>query len=88
MHDGRRTEAIDAWTKAVALDPTDYDALFNLATQLVEAGRMAEARPYLQRFVDSAPPAFYARDIARLRAMLGRGDPPGRPRLPLARGLR
>jgi cytochrome c-type biogenesis protein CcmH/NrfG len=54
----------------VQLDPRNFDALFNLATELVNAGRMAEARPYLEQFVRTAPPAFYARDIERLRALL------------------
>ena len=33
-------------------------------------GRHDEARPYLERFVREAPPARYAADIARLRALL------------------
>jgi len=67
---GHQQQAIDAWTKAVALDPNDFDALFNLATELVNAGQREAARPYLERFVNTAPPAFYASDIARLRALL------------------
>jgi hypothetical protein len=31
---------------------------------------MDEARPYLEQFVRTAPPASYGRDIARLREML------------------
>lgn len=70
LQSGRQQAAIDAWTRAVALDPKDFDALFNLATELVNARRMDAARPYLERFVTTAPPAFYADDIARLRALL------------------
>ena len=67
---GARQEAVDAWRKAVELDATNYDALYNLATTLARDGRMADARPYLERFVSTAPPAFYAKDIREVSAML------------------
>ena len=69
---GRRPAAIAAWTRAVELNSSDFDALFNLATELVNDGKTREARPYIERFVASAPPASYAKDIDRLRAMLAR----------------
>jgi tetratricopeptide (TPR) repeat protein len=72
LQSGNRGKAIDAWTKAVELNPRDFDALFNLATELVNDRRNAEARPYLQRFVDTAPQAIYGRDVARLRGLLER----------------
>jgi hypothetical protein len=34
---------------------------------------MAEARPYLERFVRTAPPAFYEKDIREVSAILARG---------------
>jgi hypothetical protein len=40
------------------------DALFNLATGLINNGQAVAARPYVERFVRAAPPAFYAKDIA------------------------
>jgi choline-sulfatase len=64
---GQRDIAITHWREAVALDASNFDALFNLATALLDAGRTAEARPYVERFVRSAPPAFYGEDIERLR---------------------
>lgn len=67
LQQGRRDEAIARWRRAVELDPRNYDALFNLATGLLNAGRPAEARPYIDAFVRTAPPAFYGRDIDRLR---------------------
>ena len=67
---GDRVGAIDAWTRAVTLNPSDFDALFNLATELINAKRFDEARPFVQKFVDTAPPAEYRADIARLRAWL------------------
>lgn len=72
MRLGRRPAAIAAWTRAVELNPSDFDALFNLATELMNDGKARDARPYLERFVNSAPPMAYAKDIARLRATLER----------------
>ena len=69
---GRRDEAIARWRRAVELDPRNFDALFNLATELLNAGRPAEARPYVDQFVRTAPRAFYARDIDRLRTLVNR----------------
>jgi tetratricopeptide (TPR) repeat protein len=62
--------AIDAWRRAIALAPDDYDLLFNLAVLLHQQRRDEEARPYVERFVRDAPPARYASDIATLRALL------------------
>jgi Flp pilus assembly protein TadD len=72
--DGDR--AVAEWTRAVELDPTNYDALYNLATTLVGSGHLAEARPYLERFARSAPPAFYARDIREVNTILQRQSVP------------
>jgi len=66
----REAAAAAAYQRAVELDPTNFDALFNLATELVNAGELATARPYLERFVRTAPPAFYADDIRRLAGAL------------------
>ncbi|MBW3563302.1 MAG: sulfatase-like hydrolase/transferase [Acidobacteria bacterium] len=66
--DARR--AIEAWSKAVAVNPQQYDALFNLS---VTAGRIGEweiARESLTRFIRTAPPERYARDLDAARAML------------------
>ena len=72
MRDGNRARAIEHWRQAVAGDPANFDALYNLATELVNDGRAAEARPFLERFERTAPPAFYAADIARVRRLLAR----------------
>jgi arylsulfatase A-like enzyme/tetratricopeptide (TPR) repeat protein len=69
---GNRAGAVDAWKRAVASDPRQFDTLFNLGTTLRDAGDMAGARLYLERFAETAPPAFYAPDIARVRAWLAR----------------
>jgi Flp pilus assembly protein TadD len=62
--------AIKSWKRAVELDPREFDAMYNLATELASAGRTAEARTYAQQFVGTAPPARYGDDIRRLRASL------------------
>ena len=63
--------AIDAWRRALELEPRNYDLLFNLIVTLRDRGRAAEARPYAERFVREAPPERYARDIGMLREWLG-----------------
>jgi arylsulfatase A-like enzyme/Flp pilus assembly protein TadD len=75
MKAGNRKAAIEHWKVAVARDRENYDALYNLATELVADGRSAEARPYLERFVRTAPAAFYATDIRHIQDLLKR---PGR----------
>jgi choline-sulfatase len=67
---GRTDEAVARWTRAVELDPREFDTLFNLGALLVREGRHLEARPYLERFAREAPPRLYARDIARVRGWL------------------
>ena len=67
---GRAQEAIDMWKRAVALNGTEYDALYNLTVTLFELGRRDEARSYGERYVATAPPGFYVREIARVRTML------------------
>jgi arylsulfatase A-like enzyme/Flp pilus assembly protein TadD len=64
--------AIDAWRRAVELEPRNYDVLFNLAALLRDQKRLDEARPYIERFVREAPPERYARDIETMRRWLER----------------
>jgi tetratricopeptide (TPR) repeat protein len=64
--------AIESWKQAVQRDPREFDALYNLATELASAGRHDEARGYAKRFVDTAPPAQYGADIRRLQEYLRR----------------
>jgi tetratricopeptide (TPR) repeat protein len=66
MAAGNRDAAFAHWRRAVELDPTDLEALYNLATGLAAAGRRGEARPYAEAFIRQAPPARFAREIAEL----------------------
>ena len=70
LRQGRQEDAIEAWKTAVRLDPKLFDALYNLGTVLNKAGRREEGRPYLERFVNEAPPARYGPDIAKVKALL------------------
>ena len=67
---GRIDDAIGHWRTAVEIDPRNFDALFNLSTALVSAGRGSEARPYMTQFVQTAPAAFYGPDIERFKVFL------------------
>ncbi|MGE5359186.1 MAG: sulfatase-like hydrolase/transferase [Bacteroidales bacterium] len=70
LRSGNRGAAVDAWKRAVAADPHQYDTLFNLGMTLRDAGDTSQAREYFERFVRTAPPAFYASDIARVSEWL------------------
>jgi len=72
LKSGNRHAAIDAWKRAVAIDPRQYDTLFNLGVTLLEMGDRASARQYFERFVQTAPPVFYKKDIERVNATLQR----------------
>lgn len=67
---GRRAQAIDQWKRAVELDRTEFDALYNLVVLLAESGLMGEARSYAKQFVDSAPRAAYGREVEQLAAFV------------------
>jgi tetratricopeptide (TPR) repeat protein len=60
------------WKKAVAYDPRLYDTLYNLGILLTQKNQFKEAIPYLERFVESAPPSRYGEDIVKVRRLLSR----------------
>jgi tetratricopeptide (TPR) repeat protein len=64
--------ALDAWERAVALDPAQYDALFNIGLVAAQAGRAAQARQALTRFAETAPPARFGPDLQKARQILAR----------------
>ena len=77
--EGRLDEAVGHWREAVALNPADWQTLFNLGSTLRAQGRTDEARPYLESYLKAAPLALEARDIARVRQWLGPTGAPARP---------
>jgi Tfp pilus assembly protein PilF len=67
---GQIDAAIASWRQAVTLDPTNFDALYNLCVALWDGGRRAEARPFLEQFIRTAPAGAYRREIAEFRRWL------------------
>ena len=68
---GRKSEAIESWKRAVALDPSEFNALYNLWLELATAGRRDEAVQYGRQFVSTAPPAFFAAERQQIAKYLG-----------------
>ena len=68
--EGHMPEAVERWKRAVALNPDDYQTLYNLGSVLWQSGRRDEARPYLEAYLRSAPQALEAPDLARVRRLL------------------
>ena len=69
---GRSANAIESWRRAVEIDATEYDALFDLTISLAAQGQLDEARRFGSQFLATAPPAFYSADLAEVRRLLGR----------------
>ncbi len=72
LRSGNARAGIDAWKRAVEVDPRQYDTLFNLGVTLLDMGDRAGARRYLEQFVRTAPPVFYRKDIEKVKATLQR----------------
>jgi arylsulfatase A-like enzyme/Tfp pilus assembly protein PilF len=66
IRQGDRKTAIARWERAVALQPSNFDALYDLIVQLVQDGRPSEARPYMEQFVNTAPRGQYGQDIDKM----------------------
>ena len=54
----------------MTLDPNNVDALFSLGVNLARDGRMDAARPYLEQFLRTAPPARYADQLRAVSRLL------------------
>jgi len=72
IRQGDRKTAIAQWEKAVALQPSNFDALYDLGIQLAQDGQHDAARRYLTQFVQTAPRGQYAKDIDKVAALLAR----------------
>jgi len=70
MRLGDPKAAIDAWQKCLEINPEQYDALYNVGRVAGQVGDWKTARAALERFVATAPPKRYGRDIAEVRAAL------------------
>lgn len=67
---GDPKKAIDAWQKAVEINPEQYDALYNIGRVAGQLGDWKTARAALERFVKTAPPKQYGKDLVDVRAAL------------------
>ena len=67
---GRTDEALAAWERALAVEPGDFDLLYNLGLVAARHGDAARAREALARFAENAPPERYGPDIRKARALL------------------
>jgi arylsulfatase A-like enzyme/Flp pilus assembly protein TadD len=67
---GRVGEALDAWERALEIQPDDFDVLYNVAIVAARAGDVDRARPALRRFIAEAPPRRYGPDLDKARALL------------------
>jgi arylsulfatase A-like enzyme/Flp pilus assembly protein TadD len=68
---GDKTGAIDSWKQAVQLDPTEFNAMYNLVLYLSKAGRTDDARTYAKAYVATAPLGRFAKEITEMRRFLG-----------------
>jgi tetratricopeptide (TPR) repeat protein len=75
---GRKSEAIESWKQAVALDASEFNALYNLWLELAAAGRREEALKYGRQFVSTAPPAFFAAERQQIERYLKDMEPSDR----------
>ena len=62
----QKSDAIVAWKKAVELDPSDSNTLYNLWLELAKAGRRDEAVTFGQQFLTATPPNFLPQERAEI----------------------
>jgi len=72
VNKGDNSAAIENWRKAVELDNQQYDALYNLGILLIRVGQFGEAVDYLERFIQTAPPLKYKKDIEKMKELVAR----------------
>lgn len=68
LNDPRK--AIAAWQRCIEINPEQYDALYNVGRVAGQLGDWKTARSALERFVATAPPKQYARDLVEVRGAL------------------
>ena len=64
--------AIESWRRAVEIDGTEFYALYNLTLALAQKGARDEARAFGERFLATAPPAFFGGELNAIKRLLGR----------------
>ncbi len=67
---GEQAKAVAAWEQCTALNPEQYDALYNIGRVSGQMKDWKKARAALEKFVATAPPKQYGKDVAEVRAVL------------------
>jgi tetratricopeptide (TPR) repeat protein len=67
---GDQNEAIKAWEQCIALNPEQYDALYNIGRVAGQMKDWKKARAALEKFAATAPPKQYGKDVVQVRAVL------------------
>ena len=70
MRLGDPKKAIEVWEQCISLNPEHYDALYNVGRVAGQIGDWKKARAALERFVATAPPKQYGKDLAEVRGAL------------------
>jgi arylsulfatase A-like enzyme/Flp pilus assembly protein TadD len=70
MQQGLPAKALAAWKRCVELNPEQYDALYNIGRVSGQLGDWKGAREALEKFVATAPPDKYGKDLAQVRSAL------------------
>jgi arylsulfatase A-like enzyme/tetratricopeptide (TPR) repeat protein len=70
IRQGDRKTAISRWERAVTLQPSNFDALYDLSVQLAQDGQIDAAKRYMEQFVRTAPRGQYGKDIDKLSTLL------------------
>jgi hypothetical protein len=70
VRSGDRAGAVEEWKRAVQLDPRTTTPSTNIGTTLAADGRPAMRGPISSSFLRAAPPAFYAKDLREVAALL------------------
>ena len=68
-----KSDAVTAWKKAVELDPSDANTLYNLWLELARAGRRDEAVLFGRQFLAATPPNVLPQDRAEIMRYIGGG---------------
>jgi len=67
---GQPQKAIETWEQCLAINPDQYDALYNVGRVAGQLHDWKKARSALERFVATAPAKQYGKDIAEVRRVL------------------
>jgi arylsulfatase A-like enzyme/Flp pilus assembly protein TadD len=67
---GQPQKAIETWERCLEINPDQYDALYNIGRVAGQLHDWKKARAALERFVATAPPKQYGKDIAEVRGVL------------------